>query len=65
MGESKVAMLAERCFRPPWTAVYSDRSSDLPLFAGTTRPALVNADEKAAEKVERTLWHRPETVTWR
>ncbi len=65
MGEAKVSMLAERGYPPPWTAVYSDSPSDLPLFAGTSRPVLVNADEKAATKIERTLGRRPETVTWR
>jgi phosphatidylglycerophosphatase C len=65
MGESKVRMLTERGHPPPWTAVYSDSTSDLALFAGTPRPVLVNADEKAARQVERTLGRRPETVTWR
>jgi len=65
MGESKVRMLSERGYPPPWTAVYSDSSSDLPMFAGTARPVLVNADEKAARKVQRVLGRRPETVTWR
>ena len=65
MGESKVAMLTERGYPPPWTAVYSDSPSDLPMFAGTSRPVLVNADEKAARSVERTLGRRPETRTWR
>jgi phosphatidylglycerophosphatase C len=45
--------------------VYSDSPSDLPLFAGTPRPVLVNADEEAARQVERTLGRRPETLTWR
>ena len=65
MGASKVGMLTERGHPPPWAAVYSDSPSDLPLFAGTPRPVLVNADEKAAQRVERTLGRRPETVTWR
>jgi phosphatidylglycerophosphatase C len=65
MGESKVAMLIERDYPPPWAAAYSDSPSDLPLFAGTPRPVLVNADEKAARQVERTLGRRPETRTWR
>jgi phosphatidylglycerophosphatase C len=65
MGASKVEMLTERGHPPPWAAVYSDSPSDLPLFAGTPRPVLVNADEKAARQVERTLGRRPETVTWR
>ena len=34
-------------------AVYSDSPSDLPCFAGTRRPVLVNADEKAAAQVTR------------
>jgi phosphatidylglycerophosphatase C len=65
MGASKVEMLTERGHPPPWAAVYSDSPSDLPLFAGTPQPVLVNADEKAAQRVERTLGRRPETVTWR
>lgn len=65
MGEAKVAMLVERGHPPPWSAAYSDSTSDLPLFAGTPRPVLVNADEKAAEQVARTLGRRPETRTWR
>jgi phosphatidylglycerophosphatase C len=65
MGESKVRMLTERGYPPPWAAAYSDSPSDLPLFSGTPRPVLVNADEKAAKQVERTLGRRPETVTWR
>lgn len=65
MGESKVTMLTERGYPPPWSAAYSDSPSDLPLFAGTPRPVLVNADETAARQVERTLGRRPETRTWR
>jgi phosphatidylglycerophosphatase C len=65
MGESKVEMLTERGYPPPWTAAYSDSPSDLPLFAGADRPVLVNADEKAARKVARGLGRPPETVTWR
>lgn len=65
MGESKVTMLTERGYPPPWKAVYSDSPSDLPLFAGSQRPVLVNNDAKATRKVERTLGRRPETVTWR
>jgi phosphatidylglycerophosphatase C len=65
MGESKVVMLTERGYPPPWAVVYSDSASDLPLFAGTARPVLVNGGEQAGRRVERTLGRRPETVTWR
>jgi phosphatidylglycerophosphatase C len=65
MGEAKVAMLTERGYPPPWTAAYSDSASDLPLFAGTPRPVLVNAGDKAVAQVARTLGRRPETRTWR
>ena len=65
MGEGKVEMLIERGYPPPWTAAYSDAPADIPLFSGTDRPVLVNADEKAVRKVARTLGRRPETVTWR
>ena len=64
-GEAKVELLVERGYPPPWAAVYSDSTSDLPLFAGSPRPVLVNADEKAAATIERTLGRRPETITWR
>ena len=50
---------------PPLSAAYSDSPSDLPLFAGTPRPVLVNADEPAAQQMARTLGRRPETRTWR
>lgn len=65
MGEAKVALLAERGYPPPYAAAYSDSPSDLPLFAATPRPVLVNADGKATQRVERTLGRRPETRTWR
>ena len=58
-------MLTERGYPPPWAAVYSDSASDLPLFAGTPRPVLVNAGDKAARRLERTLGRRPEIRTWR
>ncbi|HEV7187216.1 MAG TPA: HAD family hydrolase [Blastococcus sp.] len=65
MGEAKVAMLAERGYPPPWAAAYSDSATDLPLFAGTPRPVLVNPGENAVRQVERTLGRRPETRAWR
>jgi phosphatidylglycerophosphatase C len=58
-------MLVARGYPPPWTAVYSDSPSDLPLFAGTPRPVLVNGDADAARQVARVLGRPPETVTWR
>src|SRR4051812_8240566 len=64
MGETKVDLLARRGYPPPWAAVYSDSPSDLPLFAGTPRPVLVNADDKAARRVARRLGRRPEPRTW-
>ena len=42
-----------------------EMAGDLPLFAGTPRPVLVNGDEQAARQVERTLGRRPEVRTWR
>lgn len=65
MGEAKVTLLRERGYPPPWLVVYSDSASDLPLFAGTPRPVLVNAGERAARRVERVLGRRPESHTWR
>jgi phosphatidylglycerophosphatase C len=64
MGESKVVLLTERGYPPPWAAVYSDSDSDLPMFAGTPRPVLVNAGERAAERLARVLGRPPETRTW-
>jgi phosphatidylglycerophosphatase C len=65
MGEAKARMLAERGYPPPWEAVYSDSATDLPMFAGTPRPVLVNAGPRAAGKVARVLGRPPETLTWR
>jgi phosphatidylglycerophosphatase C len=65
IGAAKVDMLAERGWPPPWRAVYSDSVSDLPLFAGTPRPVLVNAGEDDARRVERVLGRRPDLVSWR
>lgn len=65
MGGWKVRMLTERGYPPPWAAVYSDSSSDLPLFAGTPRPALVNASPKERRRVTRVLGREPEAVVWR
>ena len=65
IGEAKVELLIERGWPPPWRAVYSDSVSDLPLFAGTPRPVLVNAGEDDARTVERVLGRRPELVSWR
>jgi len=65
IGGAKVELLIERGWPPPWRAVYSDSVSDLPLFAGTPRPVLVNAGEDDARKVERVLGRRPERVSWR
>jgi phosphatidylglycerophosphatase C len=65
MGEGKVEMLTDRGYPPPWTAAYSDAPTDLPLFAGTPRPVLVNGDDKAAVRIARTLGRPPERVTWR
>jgi phosphatidylglycerophosphatase C len=64
-GATKVELLTERGYPPPWRAVYSDSVSDLPLFAGTPRPVLVNAGEDAVRTVQRVLGRRPEVVTWR
>lgn len=64
-GEAKVRALVARGFPPPWTAVFSDSASDLPLFAGTPRPVLVNAPAAAVEQVTRVLGAAPATRTWR
>jgi phosphatidylglycerophosphatase C len=65
MGEGKVEMLTARGYPPPWKVAYSDAATDLPLFAGTPRPVLVNGDEKDVARITRTLGRPPETVTWR
>jgi phosphatidylglycerophosphatase C len=63
-GATKARALVDRGFPPPWTAVYSDSVSDLPLFAGTPRPVLVNAPPAAAARVARVLGAAPVTCTW-
>jgi phosphatidylglycerophosphatase C len=64
-GAGKVRALAERGCPPPWTAVYSDSPSDLPLFAGTPCPVLANAPERAVAQVTRVLGTPPGTRRWR
>lgn len=64
-GQAKVLFLIESGFPPPWVTVYSDSASDAPLFAGTTRPALVNATGRTVERVRRRLGRMPESRTWR
>jgi phosphatidylglycerophosphatase C len=59
-----VRALVEHGCPPPWTAVYSDSPSDLPLFAGTPRPVLVNAPRRAVAAVARVLGTAPATRTW-
>jgi phosphatidylglycerophosphatase C len=63
-GERKVRALVGRGFPPPWTAVDGDSASDLPLFAGTPRPALVTASASAAAQVSRVLGVPPDRRTW-
>ena len=63
-GAAKVRALVARGFPPPWTAVYSDSASDLPLFAGTPRPVLVNAPAGAMAQAARALGATPATRTW-
>jgi phosphatidylglycerophosphatase C len=63
-GAAKVRALVERGFPPPWTAVYSDSAADLPLFAGTARPVLVNAPPRVAARVARVLGAPPATRSW-
>lgn len=63
-GATKVRALTERGYPPPWTAVYSDSDSDLPLFAGTPRPVLVNGSARAAARIGRVLGTPPATRTW-
>lgn len=65
IGEWKVRMLTERGYPPSWAAVYSDSSSDPPLFAGTPRPVLVNASPHEQRRVTRVLGREPETVVWK
>lgn len=64
-GQAKVWHLIEGGYPPPWVTVYSDSASDAPLFAGTPRPALVNANRRTVERVRRALGRMPESRTWR
>lgn len=61
---SKVRLLRDRGYPPPWAAVYSDSASDLPLFAGTPRPVLVNGSKRTLRRVSRALGRAPEIRTW-
>jgi len=60
VGARKVQMLREAGVVPPWSVVYTDSASDLPLLQLAERRCLVNATPTALRTFKRTL--RPETL---
>jgi phosphoserine phosphatase len=66
VGERKVEMLRDAGVVPPWSVVYTDSASDLPLLHLAERRCVVNATPGALRTLNRELG--PETlevVQWR
>ncbi|MFY2763269.1 haloacid dehalogenase-like hydrolase [Arenimonas sp. MALMAid1274] len=55
VGPRKLAALARQGIHPPYAAVYSDSSRDLPLLCETARPVLVSPDPRSLARVNRRL----------
>jgi phosphatidylglycerophosphatase C len=64
-GDRKVRMLEERGIRAPWSFVYSDSESDLPLLRAGTTQFVVNPTPRAAAYLIPVLGGSATVVTWR
>jgi phosphatidylglycerophosphatase C len=64
-GHRKVHMLQECGIRPPWSFVYSDSESDLPLLRAGTTQFVVNPTPRAAAYLIPMLGRSATVVTWR
>lgn len=62
IGPRKLAALAREGIHPPYAAVYSDSSWDLPLLCETARPVLVSPDARSLARVNKRLRGAFETL---
>jgi phosphatidylglycerophosphatase C len=62
IGPRKLVALARSGIHPPFAAVYTDSSLDLPLLCETARPVLVRPDRKSEQRVQRRLRTAVETL---
>lgn len=60
VGARKVEMLTAAGIAPPWSVVYTDSASDLPLLRLAKRRCIVNASRSALRRFKRELG--PETL---
>jgi phosphatidylglycerophosphatase C len=66
VGEHKVSMLADVGITPPWSVVYTDSASDLPLLRLAQRRCVVNPRPKALRRLQRSLGSENlEILHWR
>ena len=57
VGARKVQMLRDAGVVPPWSVVYTDSASDLPLLQLAQRRCVVNATPTALRTLKRALGH--------
>ena len=66
VGAHKVRMLKEAGVGPPWSVVYTDSASDLPLLHLAERRCVVNATPAALKTLNRALGAETlEVVRWK
>ena len=66
VGAHKVRMLKEAGVVPPWSVVYTDSASDLPLLHLAERRCVVNATPAALKTLNRALGAETlEVVRWK
>ena len=66
VGARKVEMLRAAGVAPPWSVVYTDSASDLPLLHLAERRRVVNATSRALRTLNRELGAETlELVQWR
>jgi phosphatidylglycerophosphatase C len=64
VGQTKVRMLTQRGFVPPWAIGYTDHKSDLPLLQRCAERHLVNAKANCIKAVEESLADKVNLLTW-
>jgi len=62
IGPRKLAALARSGIHPPFAAVYTDSSVDLPLLCETARPVLVRPPRRDEQRVQKRLRTPVETL---
>jgi phosphatidylglycerophosphatase C len=64
-GATKISMLTQRGFPPPWAMTYTDSESDLPVLRLCEQRFLVNPNSKSVRLIREELEWEPVVLTWR